>query len=388
MVEMLKEVNIRRILIKLTSVILIGGFLLSLTGCYFLPKKEEVLAPPLKQPEKVSYQTVEVKRGTVEQKSSCYGYFVSPARTNLAFKFKGGYLKTFNVKTGIDVRTNHNDLKKVNNQDPTRGDQKQDILVKAGDVIAELETGDLAVQIEQQETSLKIAQLTCEELKTDQEIQGGGNKFTLEKAELEAHLAQLRLDDLKLQMEQSKLVSPVSGVVDFIGDVMVGEYVDANETLVRVIDPNKLVLEATDAQTAGLKLGMKVDVEIKDKTYKGDVVIGPYDVSARDYERANESGGQRFAQLFDKLQKTIRVNVQDMPEDVTIGDSAKISAVLAKRENVLMLPTDVINQFEGSKYVKVLKNGAVFEQDVELGIASATDYEIISGVQEGDKVVR
>lgn len=37
------------------------------SGCNLFPKEEEVLAPPLMEPPEISYETKEVKKGTIEK---------------------------------------------------------------------------------------------------------------------------------------------------------------------------------------------------------------------------------------------------------------------------------------------------------------------------------
>ena len=55
------------------------------TSCTLMPVEEEVLAPPVKEPQKVEYETIEVKKGTIEKKIRCTGYFVSVATEDVFF---------------------------------------------------------------------------------------------------------------------------------------------------------------------------------------------------------------------------------------------------------------------------------------------------------------
>jgi len=61
--------------------------------------------------------------------------------------------------------------------------------------------------------------------------------------------------------------------------------------------------------------------------------------------------------------------------------------VTDKKENVLSLPYFVIKQSNGSKYVEVLTSGKVEKRTVQTGLEGETMVEIVSGLNEGEKVI-
>jgi hypothetical protein len=117
---------------------------------------------------------------------------------------------------------------------------------------------------------------------------------------------------------------------------------------------------------------MKVDVEIDNKNYAGKVVMTPADMPFD----ANE-----------EIKKSVRIKIAYLPKEIEIGSSASITLVLEKAENVIVLPRNLINNYSGRKYVKVLKNGIPSESDTETGIMSDTEVEIVNGLKEGEKVI-
>ena len=110
-----------------------------LTGCSMLPQEEETLAPPLKVPEQVTYETLEVKKGTIERKLRATGRFMSVAQANAQFTEQGGRLEAIHVKIGE--------------------------IVKKGDLLATLDVASLADDIRLQEIALERAQIAQERLK-------------------------------------------------------------------------------------------------------------------------------------------------------------------------------------------------------------------------------
>lgn len=99
--------------------IFISSFLILFTfsGCKLLPKEEAVVAPSLIETPKVTYNTVDVTKGSIVNKLSAQGNFVSARQQNLFFEQKGGNIAKVYVKAGDTV--------------------------KAGDVLAELSTEDI-----------------------------------------------------------------------------------------------------------------------------------------------------------------------------------------------------------------------------------------------------
>lgn len=329
---------------KKLSFLGIGGIIsLSLSGCYFFPDEEEVLAPPLIETPKISYTTVDVTKGNIEKKISVSGSFTSEHLENLYFKFRGGYLKSVNANLGDKVN--------------------------AGDVIAELDTDSLVSQIKQQEITVRINELRYESKK----LNPSTNSLEIEEAKLNVESAKLRLDDLKREYEKSNLYSTISGVIVYVDNVSPGDYANVNRTLVTVADPAKLLLQYKGDNSSDFLQGTEVDVKYEKNIYKAEVVASPYN----------------FPLDADKnLRSSVYFRLKELPKEVEIGDSAEVTLILEKKEDVIVVPRSMVSSYGGRSYVQVLENGMKFERDVELGIQTPTEVEIKKGLNVGDKLVQ
>jgi len=89
---------------KIYYLLIIMFVIIFTSSCSFIPREEEVLAPPLKEPPKITYDYIELKRGTIEEKVQCTGYFVSVNQKDLSFKNQSGRLKGIYVKLGDKVK--------------------------------------------------------------------------------------------------------------------------------------------------------------------------------------------------------------------------------------------------------------------------------------------
>lgn len=329
----------QRICLIAASILIAASF----SGCLLLPTEEQVLAPPLVEPPKITYETADVKRGTIEKKIKVSSTFASVSQENLYFKFKGGNLKSLNVKLGDKI--------------------------KKGDLLAELDTDSLLSQIKQQEISVKIEELNYNNEKSKADV----SAYVLEKESLVLQSVKLKLTDLRNEYNKSRLLSTITGDVVYIDKVNSGDYVSANRTLITIADPTKLQLIYKGDDSTNFPQGVFVDVKYKGKDYKGQVVASPYNLPTD----ANKD-----------LKSSVFIKVEGIPEDVNIGETADISLSLDKRENVIVIPRNMVSNYSGRSYVQVLENGLKYERDVELGLQTATDVEIVKGVKEGDKLIQ
>ena len=81
------------------------------------------------------------------------------------------------------------------------------------------------------------------------------------------------------------------------------------------------------------------------------------------------------------------MRIRDLPDGAAINDPALVSLVLARRENVVVLPKYVLKTYADRTYVNLLIDGIKVERDIETGVETATEVEIVKGLQAGDLVV-
>lgn len=338
------QLNRMNILSKLLLAVTLFVFCLSLPGCYFFPREEPVLAPPLIKPDRVTYNVVEAVRGEIENSIRGSGYFVAEIQENLFFKFRGGRLKNIYVRLGD--------------------------FVNKGDLVAELETDDLEMQIKQQEILVEKARLSYERCKIESPP---GDDYNIKMAEMELESAMLQMEYLETEFEKSRLFSTISGKIIYISDSLPGDYVNAYQNLLRVADTESLLLEYKGDKAAYFSLGTEVEVNIDDKVYTGEVVFNASNAPIEELE---------------KYKDTVRIKVEELPEDVRLGQKADIKLVIARKENALIIPRNSVYLNLGDPYIYVLENNVRTERYVKLGIESSTMVEIVEGLQDGELVIK
>lgn len=331
-----------------TKYIIILAACMTMTGCSLLPVEQEALQPPLIQPEAEPFDVVEASRGNIETYLRGTANFVSANSATLSFKSRSGRLKSINVKVGEEVQ--------------------------AGDLLAELETDDLDLQVQLQKLSYERAMLLFKEAKT-----AGANSTELRLRQIDVKREQLQLEDMETKLAQSRLHAPISGIVTFTESMNTGEMVNAYQAMVTVSNPKDMQLTYVAADSKDLlpiESGMPVSLKYKGKDYKGKVLQSPSNAPPA----GDEAKAERNA-------VTILIGMDEPPADVQIGHSADLSIRLQSRENVLLLPRSAIRSYMGRSYVQIADGERRKEVDVELGLTTPTQVEIVNGLEEGQQVI-
>lgn len=317
-------------------------------ACIRMPEEKSRLAPPLVESPEAHYEVVEAKRKDIQSTVSVGGRLVPAVQKELFFRHSGGRL--------IDLYIDYEQLI-----------QRGVIQVERGQVLAQLDVGTLEYQVERHRILLQIAENRHRML-----LVTGGNKYEIENSRLQIKLAELELVRLEKLLYDKQLVAPFGGVVTFVG-AREGEYVEPFEPILTVANPDSLLLECVGQRTYRFRVGMDVNVEIRNEQFKGTVVMTTEDASA--YE--DYADGPKM-----------QVRVHDLPSGVGMDTLAMVTYVYERSENAVVVPKDVVHGYEDRVFVTVLVNGLKEERDVELGVESAKEVEILRGVQEGELVVR
>jgi HlyD family secretion protein len=184
----------------------------------------------------------------------------------------------------------------------------------------------------------------------------------------------------KVARAHGSLTAPFDGL---LSEVFVdpGEQAQAGAPVFEIIDDSRLHVEATidEADIERVKPGQAARLRLDalpDRPIAG--VVAKLDPTVR-----TDAKGARTLR--------IEVEVSDLPRaraaGVRPGMSANVDIVVAEKDNVLELPSNVIIGRGTKRSVYVIEDGVARERPIQIGIASWERTEIVSGLREGDKVV-
>lgn len=302
--------------------------------------------------------------------------------------------------------------------------QIQHLAVSLGD---EVQQGDLIAQIDSltQQNTLKESQASLDSLNAQYrakqaQIKQGQYEFTRQKGMLEAKAssradyenaeatlavyqaerdqlkaeiekAKINVDSAKVDLGYTKISAPINGTVVYTS-VEAGQTVNANQTTPTIIelaqlDTMTVKAQISEADVIHIKPGQSAYFTIlgqPNKQYKGTlraIEPGPTIMDGDDSNLAvTDSDAIYYNALFD---------VPNPNGVLRIGMTAQVSILLKQSQNTLLVPAQVLQKAkgQGAYEVPVLEAGKIVYKSVKVGINNKVDAEIISGLNEGDKVV-
>lgn len=260
----------------------------------------------------------------------------------------------------------------VNNIAPQSGGRIQKINVEVGDfvyagqILAEMDR----VQLDQAKLRLANAETELGRLKQLYE-QGGLAQSDYEAAELNYEVSKSTYDNL---LENTVLRSPVNGVVTARGYDRGDMYGMASPIFtVQQIVPVKILVGISEADYTKVKKGDKVSLTVDalpGKTYSGTI--------------------RRIYPTIDPLTHTVNIEVQvpNQNRELRPGMYAKVNVTFGHSYNIVVPDAAVVRlQGSGQRNVFVVENGTAVQREVSLGRHFDGQYEILSGIEEGEQIV-
>ena len=240
---------------------------------------------------------------------------------------------------------------------------------------AQVRQAEVAVADRERERR-RLEALFADEVATEQARDAAVTAHETARAALAQAQAQLELATANL--DETVLRAPMDGVVAE-RHVDPGAMVGPGTPLVRVVqmDPLRLMV-AVPARLLPLLEAGRTPVEVESDVYPG---------------RTFSATVQRIFPAVDPATRTLRVEVRlENPREANgwrfrPGMYATVRLNLATRTAALAVPAAAILRVLDRQIVYVADNGTVRATDVQTGIRSGADVEIVAGLSAGDEFV-
>jgi macrolide-specific efflux system membrane fusion protein len=347
---------------------LVGSLVLS--GCMLIPAVGVVAHPAtvLPEPKEQRLTTVQVQTGDVVRTVQVAGQ-VQPRQTAYLYFQVGGKIQTLNMRNGQ--------------------------MVRAGDVLATLDPGNLPFQIHQQELTIERDQLHIHDLVQSATLNPPTSaadalqrSFELQQAQLQLEQDQQALRRLQLDLARYQIVAPFSGRIMNVSKHL-GDGVGAGEIIAQLQDTSgvrfvaKLTADQARIVAPGQPVVLTLSSQPNDKlTTTVHSVQIPSDAQIAIAKQNNGLGGLSDPQVTLALPSGYTPKIDD------IGASFTAIITVAEADNVLYLPKNVVYSLNGLAYVNLYKDGRVVQRPVSLGLEGDQYMVITAGLQDGDTVVQ
>jgi RND family efflux transporter MFP subunit len=198
------------------------------------------------------------------------------------------------------------------------------------------------------------------------------------RAEYSVRQAQSDIAALEEKVRQGRISAPADGTLYSL-PVKTGDYVKVGDLLAEMADLHKVQVRAfvDEPEMGGLEPGLPVKIKwdaLPNRSWQGKTEMIPKQV----VPRGSRSVGELLCSVDNK-------NLELLP-----NVNVNVTITLKERTNVVTVPRGAVETEGGKSYVFVVKDGVgktiLDKQLIQVGIADATSFEVISGLQGKETV--
>lgn len=263
-------------------------------------------------------------------------------------------------------------------------------LEKAKSVKKMLSDYDLAKLEAEYRSKLEEAKEELERVKTQGNSKILQNQANYEKAERKLNLSEAKLKKMQEQMESTNIKAPQDGLIVYAKPrsrysresiIEEGAEIRQRQSIVTIPDTSsmKVVVKVHESHVNQLKIGQTAFIvldSMPDSRFRGRVTkiaILPDQQS---------SFGNSNLKVYDT-----EIVIEDKLPDVKPGVSAKAEIVITNLQDVITVPIQCVTTIKGQQVCFVKGIGGPKPVEVEIGLFNNKYIEIVSGLEEGDRVL-
>jgi RND family efflux transporter MFP subunit len=280
---------------------------------------------------------------------------------------------------------------------------EQDI-VAHGRVLAKVDDIELVTQQRQMEAALNLAKTNLAEAEATrertrslyekgyvarQEVDASQLQVDLYRTQVADKQAAIRL--LKAKIDQTLIRAPVSGAVTR-----------------KLVEVGGVVSDGTrgPAANAGGQLQPKVIAEIAhldalefhadvDQTDVGSLnrrqrVVVALDAfpDVRFQGSVDEITLANVEEVSGRVRYKVRIALEKTNVPLRLGMTGTADFILARKENILTLPSSVVVERDGEAFVFVVEDGKARQRPLRIGLRNEESVEVVSGLQAAERVIQ
>ncbi|MBA2077603.1 efflux RND transporter periplasmic adaptor subunit [Rhodanobacter sp. PCA2] len=312
---------------------------------------------------------LKVRAGDAVKKGQVLAVIDSPElRNKLAQEqSKADAMQVDYLQSQVDARTKRGELQKA--YDNAQIDEKSAANNLDREQKAYTAGASTGVAVDKAKDDLEKAKITLAHAKADLGMSNDSLNFNIQSKKLAHDNQMLAVQDLKRQVDDLNVKSPVDGQVGqlFIAPVAT---VAKDAQLLSVIDLTALEVEVKvpESFARDLAIGMTGEISGNGNTWKGLVsAISPEVVNGEVAARVRFEGAT--------------------PQQLRQNQRLSVRILLDKRDNVLTVQRGSFVDESGGSYAYLVKDGIATKTPIRVGVSSIDKVEILQGLKEGDRIV-
>jgi HlyD family secretion protein len=226
------------------------------------------------------------------------------------------------------------------------------------------------IDYEKAQDDLRNAELAYEHAVADAELFDERLAFELRASEFDVGRQELVVEDLRRQVEQLSIKSPVAGIV---GDLLVDQKaaVSRDMPVMAVVDLTRFEIDAQipESYADDLAVGMQAEILIAGRAYPGRLAAVSPEIVGNQVASRIRFGGEMPANLRQNQRLTTRILLAEHPD-----------VLLVQRGQFL-------DSGAGRIAYVVSEDRVATRRQIETGARSIGAVEVVSGLEPGDTIV-
>ena len=224
-------------------------------------------------------------------------------------------------------------------------------------------------EFEQNQAELKKTQLAYTHAKQGLILQKESLAFELKTKELQLERQQFVVDDLNRQIDELTLRSPLDGIIGLV-NIREKDLVAINAPLITVVDLSDFEVEVNIPENYAddLGVGLPTEISLNGQEHRGELTaISP------EVNNGQVVSRMRF--------------VDGCPSGLRQNQRINARVLIETRSNVLKIRRGQFVETGGGRIAYLVTANNAIKTDIVVGARSLSEVEIVSGLQEGDRVV-
>jgi HlyD family secretion protein len=229
-------------------------------------------------------------------------------------------------------------------------------------------------ELAQNQASLAKARANLAALEARKQDLSQRSAAIVESAVLRVSQAQEQVQSLEEKARSATVTAPLNGTLYSL-PVNSGDYVKVGDTLAEMADLRHVRVRAfvDEPDLGGLEPNQ--DVEVTWDAKPGQIWTGQTEqIPKQVVPRGMRSVGEVLCSIDNaKLELLPNVNVE-------------VRILVRERRGVVVVPREAVREDGGQHYVFMVVGDKLQRRNISVGIGSASKYEVLSGLTEGDRV--
>ncbi len=247
--------------------------------------------------------------------------------------------------------------------------------VKEGTLIARLEDKEYVNSIKLETNQLNL-ELSESELKKQESLyeKGGVTLKDLKTASINYANAKTTVENSILQLEKTRIVAPIDGVIVDLPYYTQGTQVETGKTIAKIMDYQVMYMDVQlpEKYISVIKPGQVV--KLTNYTIPEDTIIGNI---------------TQLSPAINADTRTFKGNISINNPNLLLrpGMFVKADIITNHKDSVIVIPKSIILSRQRGKTVFIVDRGVVAERIIETGLENLTEVEVTRGLVKNERVV-